>query len=94
VYKLSFGEQGAILVAVKDEHKVEIMQRIEKLLFDPDLNNMVSKFTQLKNSLDTNEKRNEFFKKIDNLYKLVYLEGESLNKVKCGNLCPLSVKPI
>ena len=89
VYKLSFGKEAPILVAVKEEMSGEIKSRIEKLLLDSELTNMVSKFTELKNSLDTNQKRKEYFKKIDNLYKTIYLDGESLNKkIRC-NLCPL-----
>lgn len=89
VYKLSFGEQGDIMIVIQEKDKVDIQSRINRLLSNADLNDMVSKYTQLKNRLDTNERRNEFFKKIDSLYKTIYLEGESLdNKGKCSQ-CPL-----
>ena len=68
---------------------IAVLENDKKLLSDVEMKDMVSKYIQLKNSLDINEKRNEFFKKIDSLYKTVYLEGESLNKKGECSQCPL-----
>ena len=80
VYELSFGEHGDILITVREEDKDDVKSRIGRLLSNPNLNNVVSKYTELKNSLDANQKRLEFFNKIDSLYKAVYLDGNSINK--------------
>jgi hypothetical protein len=89
IYKFSFGDDGNILVVIKEEERQEIQLRINTLLSSHELINLVSEFDQLKKNLDTNYIRNEFFSRIDKLYKTIYLEGESLNKKTKCNLCPL-----
>jgi hypothetical protein len=88
-YQLSFEQNGKALVSVKEEDREEIKSRIEGLLLDPSLKDMVCRYTTLKDRLDENKNRKEYFQKIDDLHKSIYLEGQSLNKEGKCSLCPL-----
>jgi hypothetical protein len=88
-YKLLFGENCAILVRVKEEDSGEIKSRIEKLLLNSDVDNMIDRYITLKESLNANKKRSEFFQSIEGLFKSILFEGESLDKRGKCNLCPL-----
>jgi hypothetical protein len=89
LYKLSFRETGKVLFRVKEADKEDVKLRIEKLLYDHYLNNMVCRYIELKKSLDKNKNRNEYFQKIENLHTSIISEGESLNKMGKCKLCPL-----
>jgi hypothetical protein len=82
---------GNALIATGSESDIkELKSRVEKsLLLDSNLQQIVQQYNQLKYNLDTNQKRNEFFENIDNLWKKVFFEGESLNKDGMCKLCPL-----
>lgn len=85
---LSFGKNGKMLCKVREVEYDEIRSRIEKLVVNLHLKDRVSKVLKFKNDLETNEKRTEFFKRIDDLWNNIYLESQSLNrKAKCP-LCP------
>ena len=60
----------------------EFKSGIEKLLSNTHINNLIKRYNRLKNELDTNKKRLDFFNSIDNLWKSVFLEGQSLAKGK------------
>lgn len=85
---LSFGENGMKLCKVKESELNEIKSRIEKLLGDIHVKDRISRVLGLKDDLLTNEKRNEFFAKIDELWNNVYLESQSLNQNAKCTLCP------
>ncbi len=89
MYKVSFGENGKILCKVmREDDYDEIKSRIEKLLLDTDLKSKLSKFFELKNELESNQKRKNFFAEIDKLYQDIFYETKSLSMSgKCG-LCP------
>jgi hypothetical protein len=89
VYKLSLGESVKVLVRVKEADKEDVKLRIEKLLSDPYRNSMVCRYIELKECLDKNNNRINYFQNIENLYRSVYSEGESLNKTGKCTLCPL-----
>lgn len=55
VYEWSFVQNGNKLVRVRDEDGHEIKDRIEKLLLNSDLNDMVSNYIVLKSKLDENK---------------------------------------
>ena len=91
VYELSFGQNGKKLVRIREEDKDEIKSCIEKLLSNSDLNKMVSDYITLKDELDKNKNRSDFFQNIDNLYKKIYSDGEPLNRKGKCTLCPFEL---
>jgi hypothetical protein len=70
LYEWSFVQNGNKLVRVRDEDGHEIKDRIEKLLLNSDLNDIVSNYIALKSKLDENKNRSDFFQKIDNLFPM------------------------
>ncbi|MFZ0510660.1 MAG: hypothetical protein WAM14_03560 [Candidatus Nitrosopolaris sp.] len=89
LYKLSFEKEGRILLRVKQEDEKTIKSRVEKLLSNPDMSNLVIRYNQLKTVLDTNKKRADFFDSINNLWKITFHEGKSLVKKQRCYQCPL-----
>ena len=87
LYHLKLG--SSILLRIDERDSQEIRSRVEKLLSNPDVSDLVTRHNQQKNNLDTNKKRLEFFDSIDSLWKSVFLEGKSLVKKKGCNQCPL-----
>jgi hypothetical protein len=88
-HKLSLGKGGPILLRVKQEDSTEIKSRVEGLLLSTDLGNLVSRYNQLSNNLDTHKTRLDFFNLVDNLRKSIFIEGESLVKKQSCKQCPL-----
>jgi hypothetical protein len=85
---LSFGKTGVKLCKVKESELNEIKSRVEKLLHDIHLRDKISRALELKDDLFTNEKRKDFFVKIDELWNNIYLESQNLNQNAKCSLCP------
>lgn len=74
---------------MKQEDSTEIKLRVEGLLSSHEMADMVSRYIELQNRLDTNKKRIDFFNSIEHLRKSIFLEGESLVKKQNCKQCPL-----
>jgi hypothetical protein len=73
---------------VKKDDLEEMKTRIIRLTSDSDLQALISKIHKLINELNTNERRNDFFVKIDALYEWIYMKGKLLNEKGRCNACP------